>query len=158
MKTPKTTTENSARDAAQAAVAMLARREHSAGELKRKLATKGFDARQIDSALGELRRRGLQSDARFAESYVRGRAARGYGAARIELELRMRGIDDEIAGDALREIRAAALNRAAQVRRKKFGEELPTTTAGRAKQTRFLLQRGFSHEQIRAALRGTDES
>jgi regulatory protein len=157
MKTQNPTPEQTAQDATQAAVALLARREHCAGELRRKLARKGFDATLIQSALSELQRRGLQSDARYAEGYVRGRAAKGYGAARIELELRMRGIGDEIAADALREIRDVARLRAAQVRRKKFGEELPSTTADRAKQTRYLLQRGFSHEQIRAALRGETE-
>lgn len=158
MKTQKPKSEATAQDAAQAAVALLARREHSVGELKQKLRTKGFGVAPIGAALEELQKRGLQSDARYAESYVRGRAAKGYGAARIEHELRMRGVEDDVVAHALSEVHNAARNRVAQVRRKKFGEELPKTSADRAKQTRFLLQRGFSHEQIRAALRGSDES
>ena len=42
----------------------------------------------------------------------------------------------------------------AQVRRKRFGEALPQSNADRAKQARFLLQRGFTSEQVRAVLRG----
>ncbi len=158
MKTPNPKGEATAGDAARAAVALLARREHSASELKQKLQAKGFGAALIDGALGELQGRGLQSDARYAASYVRSRASKGYGVARIEHELRMRGVADDIAAQALCEIRNAALTRIALVRRKKFGDELPKTMQDRARQTRFLLQRGFSHEQIRAALRGNDET
>ena len=41
---------------------------------------------------------------------------------------------------------------AAEVRRRKFGAELPKTAAERAKQARFLQYRGFNSDQIRAAL------
>ncbi len=157
MMAPRQTTELTVKEAAQAAVSMLARREHSAGELTTKLAKKGFDTALIADALAELQQRGLQSDSRFAESYVRGRAAKGYGAARIELELRMRGVDADVATSALRDIRDAARRRVAQVRRKKFGESLPSSAEERARQARFLLQRGFSHEQVRSALRGEEE-
>ena len=38
------------------------------------------------------------------------------------------------------------------MRRRLFGAEPPTVATDRARQVRFLLQRGFSGEQVRAAL------
>jgi regulatory protein len=145
-------------DVSRAAVALLARREHGAAELRAKLIAKGYDATRVDDALAQLRERGLQSDARFAESYARTRAGRGFGAARVAHELRARGMDDELIANALTEAREDWRARIAQVRSKKFGEELPRAPQERARQARFLLQRGFTAEQVRAVLRGLEES
>jgi SOS response regulatory protein OraA/RecX len=42
--------------------------------------------------------------------------------------------------------------RAAEVRRKRFGAKLPATWAEKGRQARFLTQRGFSADQVRAAV------
>jgi regulatory protein len=42
-------------------------------------------------------------------------------------------------------------------RRKRFGAELPGDMQERARQARFLQQRGFSMEDIRKALKGDIE-
>ena len=57
------------------ALALLARREHSRAELVRKLAAEG-SAEEIDMVLSQLEQRGLLSDARCAEAYVRAHAAK----------------------------------------------------------------------------------
>ena len=72
---------------------------------------------------------------------------------RIRAELRQQGITDaqiqqEIAGGE-----QDWNGRAAEVRRRKFGAELPRSAAERAKQARFLQYRGFNSDQIRAALK-----
>ena len=69
-------------------MSLLARREHTRAELSRKLAPHGTQE-EIDTVLNELAGSGLQSDARFAESYVRSQAAR-LGAARLRQTLRTR--------------------------------------------------------------------
>ena len=43
---------------------------------------------------------------------------------------------------------------AATARRKRFGDDLPRDMQERARQARFLQQRGFSMDDIRKALKG----
>jgi regulatory protein len=100
---------------------------------------------------------GLQSDERFAESYVRSRAAR-LGTGRLQYELVKRGITEEVAGSALSEVlEEDELTRARGVWSKKFGQP-PSDRQDWARQARFLQSRGFSAEIIRKLLRdGFDE-
>jgi regulatory protein len=136
-----------------AAVRLLARREHSTEELRRKLAAKGHPASSIEAVLDKLSRKKLLSDERFAASYVHHHARRGQGPVRIRAELRQQGVAES---QIEQEVGAAECDwnaLAAEVRRRKFGEELPKTAAERAKQARFLQYRGFNSDQIRAALK-----
>jgi regulatory protein len=141
----------------RATLGLLARREHSAQELRGKLLAKGYPAELVGSALEQLVTQGLLSDARFAEVFARSRANKGYGTARIAQELRQRGVADEQIAPVLTEAKETWRAQIAQVRRKRFGEALPQNNADRAKQARFLLQRGFTSEQVRAVLRGLTE-
>ncbi|HEX5636173.1 MAG TPA: regulatory protein RecX, partial [Gammaproteobacteria bacterium] len=83
------------------ALGLLARREHSAVELKRKLQQKGYNSSDIDTELSQLQRDGSLSDRRFTEAYVNMRMNRGYGPMRILAELRDRGIPAELANEYL---------------------------------------------------------
>lgn len=136
-----------------AAVRLLSRREHSTEELRRKLAAKGHPESSIETALEKLGKKKLLSDERFAANYVHHHARRGQGPVRIRAELRQQGIDDS---QIQQEVGAAECDwnaLAAEVRRRKFGAELPQTASERAKQARFLQYRGFNSDQIRAALK-----
>lgn len=132
-----------------AAMRLLARREYARHELLQRLQQKGYQAEQIEPVLAALIERGYLSDARFAESLVRSRRGRGYGPVRIRAELQERRVSDDAALVAAEDWVAQAR----EVRRKRFGETLPTDPRERQKQIRFLQYRGFSAEQIRAALR-----
>ena len=79
-----------------AAEVLLARREHSHLELRRKL-NRRFpdDADRIDSEVNQLAVEGLQSNARLAEAFIRSRVNRGQGPSKISLELKDRGVADE---------------------------------------------------------------
>ena len=141
------------------AVALLARREHSRAELARKLLRRleeGQDRADVDAVLDDLQRRKLLSDERFAASLVRTRAPR-YGAARLKLDLKARGVPAAIAAEALDQLGAGAggseLDRARAVWSRRFGAA-PQSLAERARQSRFLEARGFSSEVIRQVLRG----
>src|ERR1041385_5485572 len=79
------------------ALTLLARREHSARELKSKLVRKGLDADESAAALAQLQAKDYQSDARFGEMLVRSRIAQGYGPRWIVAELKTHGIAE---GDA----------------------------------------------------------
>lgn len=128
-------------------------REHSRAELARKLAHHAQESDDIEVLLDFLEAQNWLSQTRFTEALVNRRAAR-YGNSRIVSELQSHGIG----GDALSTIKttlaADEVARACAVWRKKFGT-LATDAAGRAKQMRFLQQRGFSNRAIQAAMRST---
>ena len=94
----------------------------------------------------------MQSDARYAEQYVAQRAARGYGPARIRAELRERGVTDADIDEALDGAAEDWAAIARDTRRRRFGAAGPADFRERARQGRFLQYRGFTSEQIRAAL------
>jgi regulatory protein len=132
------------------ALRYLAAREHSRLELARKLSRYAQDGDDIEALLDTLEAAKFLSQSRFSESLINRRAAR-FGNSRILSELQSHGIQ----GDALNQIKtnlaADELTRAREVWRRKFGQP-PVDAAERAKQMRFLQQRGFSHQAIKAAL------
>ena len=139
-------------DVRRAAMNLLARREHSRSELRTKLRRRGVDGDDIDPVLDGLDAEGLQSDARYAESLAHSHARKGKGPLRIRAELRQHGVDDAVIASALAALSSTWVESAQAARRKRFGEALPDSRAERARQARFLEQRGFTAEHIRAAL------
>lgn len=137
----------------QRAIRLLARREHTRAELAGKLAAHGTPE-EIDTVLNELARTGLQSDARFAESYVRSQAAR-LGAARLRRTLRTKGVAVDLIQAHVAELSDEA-ERAREVWQKKFAAP-PSDARNWAKQARFLQGRGFSGEIIRKLLKEIGE-
>jgi regulatory protein len=137
----------------EAAMNLLARREHSTRELRDKLLVRGFEQDEITPVLQTLSREGLLSDERFTESFIHWRMERGSGPLKIRAELRQRGVADEIIAACLDERDRVWLERAEAVRCKKFGAALPVEYKEKARQARFLQYRGFSAEQTRSVLR-----
>ena len=133
--------------ARNAAMNLLARREHSRLELKRKLARR-FDPADVDDAIARLAEENLQSDARFAMSYTRERMLRGYGPLRIEHDLRQRGVHSQHIEAALntvpREEGLCWLDVASAVQTRRFGAGPPATREEKAKRVRYLHYRGFT--------------
>lgn len=140
------------------AMKLLAQREHSYYELQSKLLIRKYDREIIEKVLDELIRNNLQSDVRFAQSYMRIKMARGFGPIRIRQELHDRGIDDELIDECLAISLDAWIQEIIKVRRKKFGFDAPHDYEERAKQMRFLQYRGFTHEQIKYGMKYIDEN
>ena len=139
------------------AIRLLARREHSAAELHRKLGTRDWGEEEvsdedIDELILSLQQEGLQSDERYAESYANQRINKGYGPLRIDNELRERGVSENIRALCLAEHEERWWDLMQQVREKKYGADLPDEYTERAKQMRFLQYRGFVPENIRELL------
>lgn len=135
------------------AVKLLARREHTRAELARKLAALGTHE-EIETVLNELAGSGLQSDARFAESWLRGQASR-LGAARLRQTLRQKGVSPDLIAAHVVDL-PDELERARAVWQKKFAAA-PSDRGDWARQARFLQGRGFSVEIIRQLLKECDE-
>jgi regulatory protein len=130
------------------AMELLARREHSAQELRQKLTARAFDCDAIEEAMRGLRCDGLQSDERFAESYINSRFNAGIGPLKIRFELRQRGIADELVDRYLDLYSERWDQSMIQQRIRKYGDAIPEDHAGRMKQARFLQNRGFSPESV----------
>lgn len=134
------------------ALRLLASREHSRLELKRKLASHAEDGAALETLLDELEKARLLANDRYAEQRVTVRGGR-YGNARLAGELRSQGVDDTTIANALAQA-GDETERALAVWRKKFGS-LPQDAQERAKQARFLAGRGFGSPTIRRVLQGT---
>lgn len=140
------------------ALRLLAQREHSRAELRRKLASHVDPPEQIgklDALLDELERDGWLSDARFVQSVVQRRAPR-HGLLRVRHDLGAHGLDDPLVSAALADMRATELQRALAVWRKRFHQP-PADRAERARQQRFLAQRGFEPATIHQVFRLIEE-
>ena len=144
-------------EAQAAALRLLARREHSARELRRKLLGKGHPEGPIDEIPARLQEERLLDDARFAGALVSSRAGRGQGPLRVRADLQERGVAEGLVEQALAEAECDWWALAVEVRRKRFGPAPPADYRERARQARFLQYRGFTSEQIRHAL-GDDGS
>lgn len=137
---------------------LLARREHSVGELRGKLRAKGFDDEDaVASELERLRTEGLLSDARFAEAYVHAHRLRGQGPLRIVADLREREVPAEVIETVVDPRDEAWCELAQAARCKRFGSDVPQGFNERAQQARFLRYRGFTEGQVRSALREGDD-
>jgi len=138
------------------AMRLLAAREHSQFELRRKLGNKGHEAQDIEQALEQLAGQNLQSDERFVESFVNSYRERGKGPKRIRLELSQHQLPGELIDSYLDERDEVWKESAVQVKLKKFGDGAPADYPQQMKQAKFLEYRGFTHEQISAALKTCD--
>jgi len=145
---------SSVKQAHHSAIDYLSRREHASQELHNKLLRKGFEEYVINRVLTQLRVDNLQSDERFAESYIRSRTNKGFGPLRIQQELRERGITEELLQDMLESSDTDWIKLARQAKQKRFGQNLPQNQRELAKQIRFMQYRGFTSSQVKAALSG----
>ena len=136
------------------ALRLLASREHSRHELESKLRDKGHDAAAIVRVLDELTGSGLVSNQRTAEAYVTARARKGYGPLRLRLELRERGVEDELIAPLLDRDPGYWLDMLVRVAEKKFGCAPPADSKELARRAHFLEYRGFPPELVHRYLRG----
>ena len=144
------------------ALQLLAQREQSRLELRRKLlrhARDGIDddddgaatvaAEQVEALLDWLEANRFLSSERFVESRVHAREAR-FGNLRIKSELARHAL--VLPPELAAHLAASELARAAAVRERRFPVP-PRDAAQRAAQSRFLAARGFSPELIHRLMR-----
>ena len=134
------------------ALDLLARREHSRFELRRKLLARSHAQDLADEVLDTLQRERLLDEGRFVEQFVRSRVSRAHGPVKIRAELVQRGIGDSLIDRGLEEAECDWVSLAGAARGKRFGPLPPGDFRERARQARFLHSRGFESGQIQAAL------
>ena len=128
---------------------LLSYRPMSAKELRDKLTEKGEEPAAAEAAVTWLCEHSFLDDARYAGMVVRHYAGKGYGAGRIRQELQRRGVPRELWDEALTELPESddKLDRFIVSRLKD-----PSDRAQVQKVSAALYRRGFSWEEIRAAL------
>ena len=133
----------------------LARREHTRHELALKLAPHAESETEVAQILDDFTQRGWLSEQRAAEQIVHARIRR-YGPVRIRRDLEAKGVSVEAATAVLATLKEGELEAARAVWKRKFSAP-PANAAERAKQTRFLLGRGFGSEVIVKLFRGVGD-
>lgn len=140
---------NSWQDCYNRALDLLSRREHSAGELEKKLIDKGFSDVDAVKALEKLQSNNLQCDQRFTEAYVRSRVLRGFGSIKIANELYQKHVPEMMATNVLDEYSEQWLSIGDDLYQKKYRKTKVTDYGEWTKRARFLQSRGFTSDQIR---------
>lgn len=140
------------------AIRILAMRDHSEKELRRKLVapllTKNgpepIDAppEEVDRVVAWCQESNYLDDARFTRQFIASRSRKGYGPARIRQELNQKGIGRTDIDQAMCDCDIDWLALARDQAQRKYGEPLPTVFAEKVKVQRFLLNRGYLMEDI----------
>ena len=140
------------------AIRILAMRDHSEQELRRKLAApvmskNGPEAldvtpEEVDKVVEWCIENRYLDDERFVRQFIASRSRKGYGPARVRQELKQKGISRETIESAMRECVIDWAQLAKEQAQRKYGEPLPTVFAEKVKIQRFLLYRGYLMEDI----------
>ncbi len=136
-------------DLREAALRLLARREHSLQELTHKLTRRDWPEKDVETTLLELVELDLLSDQRYAESFARSRAGKHYGPVRIRAELGERGIDRALIDQTLTNMDIDWFERAATWYERRYGTEPPADLKEKSRRQQALARRGFDHSVIR---------
>ncbi len=134
------------------ALRLLSQREHSRSELERKLAKYEEEPGTLAKALDELAAKDFISEPRVVASVLHQRAPR-LGALRVRQELQQKGIAPEAIAEAVASLQHSELERARALWRRRF-EAPPVDAREYAKQTRFLLARGFAGAVVAKVVKG----
>ncbi len=132
------------------AAALAADKAMSAGELRRKLRDKGAPPEMAERAAARLLELGVLDEKAYAAMVARHYAAKGYGRKRVETELHRRELPRELWEEALEELPDSG-ERLDELVRKRLGEG-PMDRAGLNKLAGSLMRRGYSWEEVRAAI------
>ncbi|RKQ41571.1 regulatory protein RecX [Enterobacter sp. R1(2018)] len=151
------------------ATRILAMRDHSEHELRRKLTSAptfpgshkaeqpDFTPEDIEKVIAWCYEHRWLDDAQFAARFIASRSRKGYGPQRIRQELQQKGIDRATGEAAMMESEVDWQTMAREIAERKFGDPLPTEWKERAKVQRFLLYRGFFMEDIQGIYRNFND-
>lgn len=121
-----------------------ARAERCASEVEALLKKHGATVRQADEVIGHLQEHGFMNEARYCRAFVHDKVAfDGWGKRKIQYALRAKHLPDNVIAAAMDDIDEAAYKANITALWKRHAADVPD------KQLRFMLQRGYSYEDIR---------
>jgi len=143
------------------ALRLLARRDHGTAELQRRLLAQGFPAEAVEQAIARGIELGYLDDARYVERLTRALLTAGRAAGpRLVLELRRRGLPEDLIEAALAETRSTGEEETALrdliARRFPAFNYAAADSNARRRVVHFLQRRGFPLERILNELKRTD--
>ncbi len=131
---------------------LLARRNYSQKELLEKFNTRFIPNEEVFiAALEKLQKLRLQSDENFTGAFIRSHP--GWGRRRLIIELKRRGIEEEMIEDSLPSEDSEVDRAREALGRKLKGEKVPEDFKERQKLSAFLARRGFDLDVIRELVR-----
>ena len=132
----------------------LSIREHSKSELFEKLYRKKFDQSQIKECISDFEDKGLQSDQRYAEIYVKSKFKAQKGPQLITSNLMKNGINKNIIDAVLLDYTKEDWKNAAitALEKKTFSDKINNNEVRVKKQKLFLQLRGFDYSIIEKAI------
>ena len=94
-----------ARRAFERALSLISYRSRSTGEIRTRLSKEGFGEEVVSGAIERLARLEMLNDVAFSDAWVRSRTAnKPMGKSRLKWELRRRGVDREVAEQAVAQV------------------------------------------------------
>jgi regulatory protein len=143
-------------NAKESALRLLAKRDHSREEVRRKLRAKGFAPEEIEEALRKLETRGILDDGRYAQRLAFYLAQEKlFGPQRISQKLFQKGIPADLIQEAMAKAEEGSATNArlrvvlgVKLKGRSLERLFPNE---RRKLTHYLRQRGFSWEDIQEA-------
>jgi regulatory protein len=132
----------------QAALRLLNFRPRTEAELRAKLAEKGFEQGLVNEVIQRLKEEGWVADERFARAWVESRAlGRPRGRRLIALELKRKGISEEIIEEAVADVSDADLAYQAGKRYVRRLKDVDYATFYK-RLASYLQRRGFYYSTI----------
>ena len=136
----------------------LAAHDMTEAQVEQKLLSAGYPEEAVARVMEALTRYEFVSDERYAERYVAGRSGR-YGRGRILRELRVKGVSEETAREALDALPQEDERKAALRQARKLCARRDLSDPGeRRKAAAALARRGFSWDIVSDVLREIEDS
>ncbi len=154
---PRRDPDNRKKDPRETALRLLAIRDHSCAEMRKKLARRGFSAEQISEVVRDLAEKGFLDDARFAARFGAALARETHlGPQGIEHKLLQKGISQDITrqvSDDLENEISPALRLRRMIEKKLKGRPVADISLPEKRRlAAYLRGRGFSWEDISSVL------
>lgn len=155
MPTPRERKKKSAAEALQSLMRLCARGERSTGDAMRLMRTWGVPEGERQAVVDRLVAQRFIDNGRYTELYVREKShLSGWGARKIAMQLRTKGVEKEVIAEALATIdRDEQSDRLAEkLRRKMRTTKAQSDYEMRGKLLRYALGLGYDYDDASAAL------
>ncbi|GLS90267.1 hypothetical protein GCM10007916_13340 [Psychromonas marina] len=129
----------------------LGRRDHSEHELRSKLSRKTDNQAWIDTVIEECYEYRYLDDDRFTETFIRSSQNKGYGKNRIQRDLQLKGISNQLSAQHLQQSEFDYIDSAAQLLQKRYRERIENAHL-KQKVMAFLQNKGHTFEHIFSAI------
>lgn len=149
--------DKTGRMARQWALKALARRMHTAQEIERGLAERGWPSETVKGVVDDLRKDGYINDLQFAELWVSSRSeGRLHGHFRLLRDLLAKGVEENLAKSVIQRVlpREKEMTLARKAAEKKTRSMKTFDIRAMASLQRHLKSKGFQSEVVREVLSG----